>query len=659
MRHVIYQAFVVRSRFGNQFGKVFKAYTAQPYNLQFSTNKYITKLIFFMKSHLLTLIMVFFSTLYAQSQQNCGCNHVVSQSGIYTQSTTPGTFNLNVLPGQTVCIMAGNYNLLRFKGFTGTTSQPIIFKNCGGLVTLGHGAYYAALDFQGCRYFRATGTGTPSVYYGFRVDSSGTSTAVSIGNLSSDSELDHIEVAKSGFAGIMAKTDPSCDPTTWRENFTMYNVNIHDNYLHDTGAEGIYVGNSFFGDGRTFDCLGVSTKAYPHNIVNLKIHHNTVKRSGAECIQYACAPNAQVYYNDLDRCGIDPFAAFQNNGMQCGGGAGGNCFNNRIRNVGGSGLAIIGHLGNNRFFNNLLVNCGGDAIFCDDYLGSLSNTFCDFINNTIINTGRDAFRLYNQNNTMLLANNVIVGAGLSTNTGACFNFQQGATGSQLNNYCSKPANVSGLFVDTVNYRLVLNSPLINAGEDMSGFGVSFDIDGKSRPMGGAFDLGASEFDPTIIALELTDFQGFAQKDANHLIWAFADTKDLDKVEVQKSKEGVHFIPLSIPNPKGETAVDISPYDVTYYRLLMTEINGKEAFSKIIAVKRLGTEGSKIKVYPNPVNNVLTIENAEGKDVTIVNALGQVVLSEKNNHSSSFMLHQLICGIYFVKVGDEVVRFVKK
>lgn len=613
-----------------------------------------------MKFHFLTILIALFSSFYAYSQQNCGCDHVITQSGIYTQSTAAGALNLNVLPGQTVCIMAGNYTSLRFKNFVGTASQPIIFKNCGGLVTIGHDSYYPAFEFNGCRYFRATGTGTPSVNYGFRVDSSGTATAVSIGSLSSDSELDHVEIAKSGFAGIMAKTDPNCDPTTWRDNFTMNNVNIHDNYIHDTGSEGIYVGYSFFGDGRTIDCAGVSTKVYPHNINNLKIHHNIVKRSGAECIQYACAPNAQVYYNDMDRCGIDPFAAFQNNGMQCGGGAGGNCFNNRIRNVGGSGLAIIGHLGNNRFFNNLLINCGGDAVFCDDYIGSLSNTYCDFINNTIINSGRDAFRLYNQNNAIILANNVIVGVGLSVSTGVGYNLQQGATSTQLNNYYSKPANVSGLFADTDNYRLMANSPLVNAGFDMSGFGVIFDIDGNSRPMGGVFDIGAYEFDPTVIALELIDFQGVALKEGNHLAWNFADTKDLDKIEVQKSKDGVHFTPLSIPNPKGETALDSDPFDVTYYRLFMTEINGKEAFSKIIAVKRFGTEGSKIKVYPNPVNAVLMIENAEGKDMTVVNALGQVVKTiKKHENLNQFNVSTLPNGIYFIKAGDEVVRFVKK
>ena len=612
-----------------------------------------------MKSHLFTLAIVLFSSLYAKSQ-NCGCSHTITQSGIYTQSTSPGTFNLNVLPGQTVCIQAGNYSILRFKGFTGTAAQPIIFKNCGGLVTLGHSTFYPALDFQGCRFFRVTGTGTPSVNYGFRIDSSGTESAMSIGALSSDCEIDRIEVAKSGFAGIIVKTDPNCDPATWRENFTMNNVNIHDNFIHDTGAEGIYVGYSFFGDGRTLDCSGVSTKIFPHNVVNLKIHHNTIKRSGAECIQYACAPNAQVYYNDMDRCGISPFAAFQNNGVQCGGGAGGNCFNNRIRNVGGSGLAIIGHLGNNRFFNNLLVNCGGDAVFCDDYTGSLSGTYCDFLNNTIINSGRDAFRLYNQNNNILIANNVIVGTGLSTSSGACYVFQQGAAATQLNNNCSKPANVSGLFADTTNYRLVLNSPLINAGEDMSGFGVIFDIDGISRPMGGIFDIGAYEFDPTVIALELINFQGFAQKKDNYLTWTFADTKDLDIIEVQKSKDGVHFTPLSILTKKEKSLIDKDPFDLTYYRLQMTEINGKEDFSKIVAVKRLATEGTKIKVFPNPVNDFLMIENGEGKDMVIVNTLGQVVKTVKRlENDGRCDVTTLQTGVYFIKIDSEVVRFIKK
>jgi hypothetical protein len=102
-------------------------------------------------------------------------------------------------------------------------------------------------------------------------------------------------------------------------------------------------------------------------------------------------------------------------------------------------------------------------------------------------------------------------------------------------------------------------------------------------------------------------------------------------------------------------------DVVYYRLKMIELDGKTHYSKIIALKRGDTEGvaPKLKIYPNPANDVLNIENADGKTVEIVNVLGQVILSNvSNNHQSSFIIHHLEKGIYFVKTAGEVVRFVK-
>lgn len=619
-----------------------------------------------MKRHFSILLTILLSTIYAQSQSTCGCDHVITQSGIYTQSTTTGTFNRNILPGQTVCIMAGNYNLLRFKNFVGSATQPILFKNCGGLVTIGHGAYYAALDFQNCRYFRVTGAGDPSIKYGFRVDSCGTASAMSVGALSSDSEVDHIEIAKAGFAGIMVKTDPDCNTATWRENFTMYNVNIHDNYVHDVGGEGFYVGNSFFGSGMTFPCAGISTTAFPHNIYNLKIHHNIVRRSGAECLQYACAPDAQVYNNDLETCGISPFASFQNNGLQCGGGAGGNCYNNRIVNIPASGLAVIGLLGNNRFYNNLLVNCGGDGVFCDDRAGSLPNTYCDFINNTIINSGRDAMRLYNEINTITLANNVIVGTGSSVSTGTCIVFQQGATATQLNNYCSKTRPVAGLFTDTTTYRLAVGSPLINTGADVSSYGVNFDMDGSSRPKGGRFDMGAYEFDPTVIPIELIDFQGFNNGKTNRLSWHFAEIKDLENIEIQKSADGIHFTTLYVLKSdelkienNGEKILDEYPFSITYYRLKIKSVDGLEVFSKTIALKLNEVKTVKIiSVSPNPTPRFLTVqfENPMHKALTfnLFNVLGQLVLSEKTDALQTekrLDTEGVAKGVYILKIND--------
>ncbi len=66
----------------------------------------------------------------------------------------------------------------------------------------------------------------------------------------------------------------------------------------------------------------------------------------------------------------------------------------------------------------------------------------------------------------------------------------------------------------------------------------------------------------------------------------------------------------------------------------------------------------LKIYPNPANNVLTIDNIQGKNFKIVNILGQIVLLEKNCTRSTFNIAHLENGVYFIKTADEVVRFVK-
>jgi hypothetical protein len=66
-----------------------------------------------------------------------------------------------------------------------------------------------------------------------------------------------------------------------------------------------------------------------------------------------------------------------------------------------------------------------------------------------------------------------------------------------------------------------------------------------------------------------------------------------------------------------------------------------------------------KIYPNPANDVLFIENADNQAVEIVNILGQTVMSlPKNiNHLPLSIIH-LKSGVYFVKMKDAAVRFVK-
>jgi hypothetical protein len=65
----------------------------------------------------------------------------------------------------------------------------------------------------------------------------------------------------------------------------MSNVKFHDNYVHHTGSEGFYIGNSFYA-GETKECGTL----YPHDIVNLEVYDNYTAHTGAEGIQVGSAP---------------------------------------------------------------------------------------------------------------------------------------------------------------------------------------------------------------------------------------------------------------------------------------------------------------------------------------------------------------------------------
>ncbi|MBO4615354.1 MAG: T9SS type A sorting domain-containing protein [Bacteroidales bacterium] len=64
----------------------------------------------------------------------------------------------------------------------------------------------------------------------------------------------------------------------------------------------------------------------------------------------------------------------------------------------------------------------------------------------------------------------------------------------------------------------------------------------------------------------------------------------------------------------------------------------------------------IEVYPNPTNGQISIVNAEGQNIVVVNALGQVVATIENaTDNQTIDLSALCNGTYFVKVGASVVK----
>lgn len=446
------------------------------------------------------LFLPLFLIAIASSAQDCGCTHYV-----VTTAKSPVIYDgalqvPPVGPGSVVCLQSEIRGRLTLKNFVGTKENPVIVKNCDGLATIkgDSGATYTPFWFQGCKHLKLTGTGEEGRQYGILVQ--GGSNGIAFDALSSDIEAEHVEVSFTGFAGFMAKTDPECSkPAGWRENFTMYNVSLHDNYVHDVGGEGFYVGNSFYYTGHpsTKACVinGDTVQKFAHIIDGVDIYNNIVLRTGAEGIQVGSAPkNCKIHDNIIDGTGVSPFANFQNNGLQIGSGTGGLVYNNFIRNSPGNGISCLG-IGDNFIFNNIIINSGdgtsssNSAIFMDEqaHPDSILGSGMKVVNNTIINPRENAFRVYTDRlPTTLIQNNLVVHFGVNPKYVHKLNNSVNIV-DKTNLYLN--AIPTNLFKDpsTDDYRILLGSIAAGKGSDMLALGFDFDITNTAR---NAFDIGA-------------------------------------------------------------------------------------------------------------------------------------------------------------------------
>jgi hypothetical protein len=390
-----------------------------------------------------------------------------------------------IAAGSVLCIPAGTRGALLLKNLKGTADKPIIIINKGGRVAFtAPGSAGYAFKTQNCQYFKIRGNGVAGMKYGLVIN--GGNIGMTMDDLSTDFEIQNVEVLNSGFAGIMAKTDPTCDLATQRGHFTMKNVFLHDNYVHKTGGEGFYIGNSFYANGVAATCGTV----LPHDVVNVKIYNNITDSTGCEGIQVGSAVSGcEIYSNTVQSPGLTPFANSQNNGIQIGEGTGGKCYNNLIKNAPGNGIIVLG-LGDNVVFNNYIINSGDNGIFADSRY--TPGPGFQFINNTIVAPASDGIKLDSEiipMNTVI--NNVIINPGSGT---AVFKKSNDVKITVSSNYVNKDINTCEFTnYNGDDFHLQPSSPLINAGTNVLSYGISFDYYNTARPSGNGFDIGATEY----------------------------------------------------------------------------------------------------------------------------------------------------------------------
>ncbi len=330
--------------------------------------------------------------------------------------------NYTYAPGDTFLIEAGRRLALAFHRFHGAPDKPIVFTNHGGQVMIGDTFYYG-LSFDSCSYFIVSGEGEPGCRYGIKVDGTASGMGLSIGNLSTDCEIHHVEICSTGFAGIMAKKDYSGSPPVPCPVFR--NLVIHDTYIHHTGGEGMYLGE---------------TKSPGMEFRGVHVYNNLVAYTGWDCFQIANAVEGVDVHNNVFYVGGLEGVEYQTNGFQIGDNTVGHFHHNIVMNAPAMGFIVMGS-GDILIDSNYVSGVGSYGVFCDHRDFTIDNSTIEFRDNFFSDVGEVCFfRINNDLNQIVIVGNRLDGT------------------NQVLSYCCG----AGPNIDERNNTVGVNEPLLFA-----------------------------------------------------------------------------------------------------------------------------------------------------------------------------------------------------
>ncbi len=448
-----------------------------------------------MKSTMKALLVIAIAMISAGSQElfaQCGCTHFV---GLTISDYQWDALAKNVKPGDKICFKSGVRTGIEFYNIKGTPENPVIITNmCDGQVTIDAPVSWGnSLSFVNCQYYVVDGTANPAVEYGIEVR--GGQAGVNNQQLSTNFEIHHVNVNNTGCSGMLAKTDPTCDPKTQRGNFTLRDAIFHHNKISSTGCEGFYIGNSHYDGGKTLVCNGVNTTVQEHDIIGVQVAYCILQDIGNDGIQVGSSKQAVIHHNQVRNVGIKNNLAHQNL-IQCGGGTHGAIVYNNICDT-GKGYGLYDSGGGGTYYNNIVINSLLGAVNLQDVAPDFAPTGFRIFNNTFINCNDYGVLMYSENpDASLYYNNIVVGQNQANYKYVNFNNPTKNKWLESNNIRTQDITTVK-FVDAANkdFHLQQTAAGVDGGKDVTAYGVIFDYDEKARPKGTAIDIGAYEFQP--------------------------------------------------------------------------------------------------------------------------------------------------------------------
>jgi hypothetical protein len=165
--------------------------------------------------------------------------------------------------------------------------------------------------------------------------------------------------------------------------------------------------------------------------------------------------------------------------------------------------------------------------------------------------------------------------------------------------------------------------------------------------------------------KLEEFVGFNTINGNCLKWLLNTDSDNVIVDVERSSNSSQFETIYSTstsqnfNNKYATYTDTKPLVYNnYYRLKMTDIDGKISYSNVVSI--LSTiPNTSVKILSNPIQNgLLQVQVGQVQSIVLQNAVGQIMVQKTLSQGlNNINVGNLPKGIYFVKVGNTVKKIV--
>ena len=281
-----------------------------------------------------------------------------------------------------------------------------------------------------------------------------------------------------------------------------------------------------------------------------------------------------------------------------------------------------------------IIDISTDAVNID--LGNAQYTFGGYVQTPVfLQTDQGRFVV-----DYLTASNTVIGTTYMSPWQSYFPYFSGTGWNHYTDTKTAPAGARKVRI-TLQAELFNNGPAINAYFD--------DI---------------SLVKAIVLPVTLISFTGNEDGGKTNLFWKVADEINLKQYEIQKSTDAVNFTNIGVikSGKKEYSFIDKNTntyFDKYYYRLKMTDADGKFSYSTVLSIKIKGQVS--LAISPNPANNFVTVSGFEkpGK-INIINSNGSIVYNANTTaQAMKINIASLPAGLYVLRFTDGKATSFKK